>query len=79
MCWSLELYKMITQEHLEHWIEEINYQLTGILNEVGNDKVGDIKGVEVPQQGYVSFEYLQEKAHTIQGTVRCIEDDIKND
>lgn len=70
---------MITQEHLDHWLDEIQYQLTGILKEVGKDKVGDVKGIEVPEQGYVSFEYINEKANSIKGTIRCIEDDIKND
>ena len=70
---------MITEEHLKHWLREIQYQLTGIRNEVSKDKVGEVKGVEVPQQGFVSFEYLQEKAETIRRTIGCIEDDIKND
>jgi len=70
---------MITEEHLKHWLEELQYQLTGIRNEVGKEKVGEVKGIEVPQQGYVSFEYIREKAETIRRTISCIEDDIKND
>ena len=70
---------MITEEHLKHWLTEIQYQLTSISIEIGKDKVGDVKGIEVPQQGFVSFEYLQEKAETIRRTITCIEDDMKND
>jgi len=71
---------MITQEHLEHWITELRYQLSGIINEVNPDKVV-LKGINVGKNGeaFVSFEYIQEKAATIKGTIKCIEDDIKND
>lgn len=70
---------MITQAHLDHWLDEIQYQLTGILNEVSETKLQGVKGVEVPEKGFVSFEYINEKAITIKRTIKCIEDDIKND
>ncbi len=76
---------MITEEHLRHWIKELNYQLTGILNEVAESKLKGKKGIEIKvspkidEDVYVSFEYILEKATTIQGTIRCIEDDITND
>ena len=71
---------MITQEHLEHWISELNYALNGIDNEV-NDKKVVMKGINVGKNGeaWVSFEYIQEKVGTIRGTIRCIEDDIERD
>lgn len=71
---------MITQEHLEHWLQEIEYQLTGILNEIAEEKV-QMKGINVGKTGesFVSFEYLLEKATTIKGTIRCIRDDIRLD
>ena len=71
---------MITEEHLNHWIQEIDYQLTGILNEVAEDKV-KMKGINVGKTGeaYVSFEYILEKAGTIKGTLRCIVDDMRRD
>ncbi len=71
---------MITEEHLEHWIGEIEYQLNGILNEVAEQKV-QMKGINVGKTGekYVSFEYILEKATTIKGTIRCIKDDILRD
>ena len=68
---------MITEEHLKHWIEEINYQLQGILNEVAQERVQQ-KGINL-KSNYVSFEYILEKATTIKGTLHCIEDDIMRD
>jgi len=52
---------MITEEHLNHWLAEINYQLIGILNEVAEDKV-KMKGINVGETGeaFVSFEYILE-------------------
>ncbi len=71
---------MITQEHLEHWLTEIEYQLTGILNEVAKEKV-QMKGINVGKTGesWVSFEYLLEKATTIKKTIHCVRDDIMRD
>lgn len=68
---------MITQEHLEHWIKEINYQLQGILNEVAEERVQQ-KGIQL-EKTFVSFEYILEKATTIKGTLHCIEDDVARD
>jgi len=71
---------LITQEHLEQWLEEINYQLTGILKEINAEKV-QMKIINVGKTGesVVSFEYLQEKANTIYKLLKTIEYDIKND
>ncbi len=69
---------MITEEHLEHWLGEITYQLTGILNELGRSE-GVSKGINLNDKLYISFEYLLEKANTIKGTIQCVRDDIKND
>jgi len=71
---------MITQEHLEHWLNEITWQLNGILKEIALDKVV-MKGINVGSSGesWVSFEYLQEKAQTIQKLLGCIVYDITND
>jgi len=71
---------MITQEHLEHWIKEITWSLNGIRKEIAKDKVV-VTGINVGKDGeaWVSFEYLQEKAEIIAGTLRCIEDDIQRD
>jgi len=69
---------MITEEHLKHWLQEIEYQLTGILNEVAEERVQQ-KGLKLESGAFVSFEYILEKATTIKGTLRCIVDDMKRD
>ena len=69
---------MISQEHLEHWLKEISWQLNGIINEVATKKVGQT-GLKLKNGNYVSFEYLLEKAQTIAGTLGCIEHDIEHD
>jgi len=71
---------MITEEHLKQWLEEIEYQLQGILTEVAEARV-EMKGINVGKNGeaWVSFEYLLEKATTIKGTIRCIRDDMVDD
>jgi len=74
---------MITQEHLEHWLSEIKYALQGVENEIGVAKMKKKSGVHTlvspTEEVYVSFGYLQEKATTLKGLIKCIEDDIKND
>jgi len=69
---------MITEEHLNHWLAEITYQLKSITQEINATKLNGTKGMEIGN-GFVSFEYLREKAETIAGTIRCIESDIKTD
>ena len=69
---------MITQEHLEHWIQEIRYQLNGIRQEIADSKVG-LKGIALNNGKYVSFEYLQEKVNSIEGNIGCIESDVRDD
>lgn len=69
---------MITQEHLEHWIKEIRYQLKGALNELGRSE-GVSKGIALNDKLYISFEYLLEKVNTANRTLNCIEDDMEND
>ena len=68
---------MITEEHLEHWIKEIRYQLQGILKEIAVDKIG--KGGIVVNENYVSFDYILEKASKIEGNVKMIEEDVRLD
>ncbi len=71
---------MISQEHLEHWLKEIRYQLNGIVTEIDPKKV-ILTGVNVGSDGgaFVSFEYLNEKSKTIQGVLKNIEYDMKHD
>lgn len=69
---------MITDEHLKHWISEIQYYLDGIDKEVNRSKV-EVSGVKLPNNSYVSFEYLQEKVETLNGIIRCIQKDMVTD
>ncbi len=71
---------MITEDHLNHWLNEINYQLQGILKEINPEKV-QMKIINVGKTGesVVSFEYLLEKAITINQLLKLIVNDIKND
>lgn len=71
---------MITEEHLNHWLGEIDYALNGLQKEIHPDKVR-LGGINVGVNGeaYVSFAYLQEKTGTIKGILKCIQDDMKND
>jgi len=69
---------MITKEHLEHWIRELQHPLSGILNEVAADKT-QIGGINLPNGKYVSFEYILEKVVSATRTIGCIEFDILKD
>lgn len=75
---------MITQEHLEHWLNEIHYQLNGIRTEIAVPKLKEVKGMPIvpdpdnpTKTVFVSFEYLREKANTIAMLIGRIHDDIK--
>jgi len=74
---------MITEPHLNHWLNEMKYQLVSIGKEIREDKLKDVKGVTVPVDNgntvFVSFEYIREKAFTLAGLIRCIESDMNND
>jgi len=71
---------MIRQEHLEHWVREIEWQLNGIKKEVRPDKVL-MTGINVGNTGenFVSFSYLQEKVEAITGILHCLKYDITQD
>ena len=72
---------MITKEHLDHWLDEILYQLKSIDMEVSKEKLKDRAGIGFAtgplesDHAYVSFEYLREKA----GTIRQLVDNVKHD
>ena len=68
---------MIAEEHLEHWIKEARYQLQGILNEIAVAKVG--KGGVALNGKYISFDYMLEKAQSIEFNLKSIENDVKFD
>ena len=69
---------MITEEHLNHWLDELKYSLTSITIEINKKEFVDNKGVTI-DGGFLSLEYLREKAFILAGTIRCIEDDMRLD
>lgn len=69
---------MITEEHLRHWLGEIEYALDGIYTEVQSDKV-ECLGTTVSNGKFVSFEYIREKSTTILGLIHCVRDDMITD
>jgi len=60
---------MITQEHLEHWLNEIKYQLGGIDSKLGSEDRAEDH----------SFDYIAEKSNTIRQLVKNIVWDVEND
>lgn len=71
---------MITEEHLKHWLSEIQWQLNGILGEIKMEKV-QMGGINVGKNGekFVSFTYLNEKAMKIEKFLAHIESEIISD
>jgi len=60
---------LITEEHLNHWLTEIGFQLGGI----------DSKLKSSDRHENHSLEYINEKASTIRMMIINIKDDMKND
>ena len=69
---------MITQEHLEHWIKEIQWQLNGLHKELNKKGYVNNKGLVVDGD-FLSLEYLREKTEIAIKTLHCIEWDILHD
>ena len=69
---------MITQEHLEHWVREIEYQLKGAINEVSKENIIEIQGTAL-KGIYISFEYLREKLETSKRLLQNIRWDMEHD
>jgi len=68
---------LVTQEHLEQWLNEIQYCLRGIDAEIDPDK---INSTGIPINGkFVSFSYLLEKTNTISNLIDRIKFDMEND
>ncbi len=68
---------MITEEHLKHWIKEIEWFIGGLQKEISSSKVA-VGGIS-DDGNCVSFEYLREKIDGIQKILGCIEYDMKDD
>jgi predicted DNA-binding ribbon-helix-helix protein len=69
---------MITEEHLKHWLKEIDWQLTGLRKELARAD-GIITGVQITDKLFFSFSYANEKSGTIEHLIKMIRDDMKND
>ncbi len=71
---------MITEDHLKHWLGEIEYQVNGILSEVKHEKVV-MDGINVGKNGesFVSFGYLREKGNRIRLLLNNIVWDLDHD
>ena len=60
---------MITEEHLNHWVKEIRYQLGGLHSKLK----------ESDRNENHSLEYIEEKAKTISSLIAQIDYDMEND
>lgn len=67
---------MITEEHLEHWLGEIEYALNGINNEINKDGYKEIAG-EMIHGSHLSLEYLREKQTTIRRLLGMIREEME--
>ena len=70
---------MITEEHLQHWLKEMKYQLTGLRNELNKKEFAETNTTLV-NDAVFSFEYAREKADTILRIINgSIESDMRTD
>jgi len=69
---------MISLEHLSHWINEMNYQLRGLLNELNKPEFKKINSIPVGDSVF-SFEYAREKSETIQRLLNSVFYDMRHD
>lgn len=64
---------MITEEHLEHWLFEIEYALNGIHSHINKKGFED----QMIGESHLSFSYLQEKADMIRNLLRQIRYEVQ--
>lgn len=69
---------MITEEHLNDWLEAIEYQINGVLSEIKYERT-ETSGIKLPNNSFISFEYLNEKAEKALGLLISIKSDMVND
>ncbi len=69
---------MITQEHLEHWLKEIDWQLNGAIKELSKKGYKEKNGLMI-QGDYFSLEYMREKINTIKKLKETIQWDMSHD
>ncbi|MCK5642762.1 MAG: hypothetical protein KAJ19_18275 [Gammaproteobacteria bacterium] len=69
---------MITKDHLEHWLSEIDWQLTGAVKELSKKGYAQKAGLMI-NGDYFSLEYLREKIQTLTKLRDSIRWDIDHD
>ncbi len=73
---------MISEPHLNHWLEEIEYAHTGIVKEVNKPAMRGMTSTRIVtahESDVLSFEYMREKLEVIQRLVQCIREDMIRD
>ena len=70
--------ELITEDHLKHWLSEIQWQLNGINTELSKSGYLKCNGF-VKHGSFLSLEYLREKQYKIQKLKEQIEWDTKFD
>ncbi len=69
---------MISEDHLEHWLSEIQWQINGLTSELSKSGYLECDGLRLHGE-YLSLEYLREKKYKIQKLKEQIEWDIEHD
>jgi len=69
---------MITEDHLKHWMHEIEWQLNGINTEINKKGYKKLTGT-ILNKDYLSFEYLREKEGKIRALLKTIQWDVDHD
>jgi len=73
---------MISEPHLNHWLEEITYAHTGITKEINKPAMKGMTSTRIinaHDSDVLSFEYMNEKLEVIKRLVQCIREDMKRD
>ena len=69
---------MIKEEHLQHWMNEIEYACNGMEIHLQKDGFKDMDGTMI-NGSHLSFDYLNEKIETIRRLLGCITHDMVGD
>lgn len=73
---------MISEPHLNHWLDEILYAHTGIEKEINKPAMKGMTSTRISSAHHtdvLSFEYMNEKLEVIKRLVQCIREDIVRD
>ena len=69
---------MIREEHLNHWLIEMEYALNGIQKELNKKGYGAEVGLMI-NNDYLSLTYLREKESTVRRLIDTIKWDMEHD